>query len=262
MGKKRVSVLGSEDEAKMKAKKAIKLEQKKLREGQEVRKPEDAASPVTPSVEPAAAPVSEEKKAAKRIHVRSKQYLTAKKLIDVEKTYPLADGLQLLRQVSFAKFDPTVELHITLKDKGFSREVELPHSTGKTRIVAIADDATIAQIETGKVNFDILLANPAQMAKLVKFAKVLGPKGLMPNPKNGTLVNDPETAAAAISSKNSVPLKTEKDAPVVHTSVGKLSASDKNLTENISAVLSVFTGTSVKKIVLKSTISPAIKIQA
>ena len=97
------------------------------------------------------------------------------------KNYSLEDALKLLHSISISKTNDTVELHINVKEPGLSREVTLPHPTGKTKSIAVANDETIAQIESGKTNFDVLLASPTQMAKLVKFAKILGPRGLMPN---------------------------------------------------------------------------------
>jgi large subunit ribosomal protein L1 len=150
---------------------------------------------------------------------------------------------------------------LTLKEKGLNKEVELPFSTGKVKRIAIADDATVAKIEANKIDFDVLLASPAQMGKLVKLAKVLGPRGLMPNPKNGTVVANPEAAAKTMSGKNTASVKTEKDAPLIHLSLGKLSAKDADLTANIQAVMAVVPPNSLRKAVIKSSISPAVKIQ-
>ncbi len=270
MGKKRISVIGSENESELKAKKAVKLEQKKLREGKSLKideknvvaqvdsteetkpeKIEKTAAPITPKIETA--------KPVKTIRTRSEAYKKAKMQINADHVYPLADGLRLLREVSLTKFDPTVELHIVIKSGTVSQTVDMPYSTGKSRVIAIADDATIKRIETGDIFFQVLLASPSQMPKLVKFAKTLGPKGLMPNPKNGTVVPDPEAVAQKLSSAVSVGLKTDKSAPVIHTIVGKLSQSDKELTANIEAILKAISQPLVK-IVLKSTMSPAIKI--
>lgn len=274
MGKKRVSIIGSEDEAELKAKKAVKLEQKKLRTGQAPKpgkvtsatpEPDVTATaeptPVVSTPTPSAAATQTEaaKTSVKKPRVRSPRYLKSKSQIDADQLYSLTDGLKLLRQVSLAKFDPTVELHLNLKEKGLSKVVELPHSTGKTRRVALVSPEVLSQIESGKIDFDLLLASPSQMGQLVKFAKVLGPKGLMPNPKNGTISDDPAAAAKKLSSSNSLVLKTEKDSPVVHVAVGKLSQPDSELAENVSAVLSHLS--QVQKIVLKSSISPAIKLQ-
>ena len=271
MGKKRVSILGSENETDIKAKKARQLEQKKKRQGLPASRQGQRVVDTTAEslaeltviekklAESVTLPSETSAKEGKKTHVRSKSYAAAKSQINVEKTYALPEGLTLLRRVSLSKFDPTVELHLTLKDKGFNKEIELPHSTGKTRRIATADSATLAKIEKGQIDFDVLLASPAQMGQLVKLAKVLGPKGLMPNPKSGTIVANPEEAAKKMAGINSLLLKTEKDTPVIHTIVGKLSYPDANLAANISAVLSAIPR--IKKTVLKSTMSPAIKIQ-
>ena len=270
MGKKRVSVLGTESEDEAKAKHSRQLEQKKLRQGKTAKAPglaggqrvvdtaQESLDELAIIEGKLAESLSQKAPApTKKIRARSKPYLAAKSQIDANKTYSLPDGLALLRKVSLTKFDPTVELHLTLLDS-FSKDVELPHSTGKTRRIAIADDTTVSKIEKGQIDFDVLLASPAQMSKLVKLAKTLGPRGLMPNPKSGTVVADPETAAISLSGKNSLTLKTEKDTPVIHTIVGKLSLSDKASSDNISAILTTLPR--VKKTVLKSTMSPAIKI--
>jgi large subunit ribosomal protein L1 len=255
MGKKAVAILGTEDEEAAKKKAAVKREQKKLRKG-EGPKPEEVN---VEEVLSGAPPAPEEKKSIKKVRVRSKNYQSLKSKVDVTRTYSLSDGIKLLREVSYAKFDPSVELHLSLKDKGVSKDVEMPHSTGKVKRISIANEETLAKIEKGQIDFDVLLASADQMPKIVKFAKVLGPKGLMPNPKTGTVVPNPEKTAKEMSGKNSLYLKTEKDAPLIHTTVGKLSMSDKDLTDNISAVTGALSGKTIK-IVLKSSMSPAIKL--
>lgn len=253
MGKKAVAIIGSENEEELRKKESVKREQKKLREHKVDKQPEPEVAAV------ALVPVIEEVKKVKISRIRSKPYQAAKSKVDVSKVYSISDAIKLLRDVSLTKFDATVELHLVLKETlPAGRQVELPHSTGKTRQVAIADEATIAKIEASKIDFDVLYASPEQMGKLVKFAKVLGPKGLMPNPKNGTIVADPASAIKKLSDK-SVVLKTEKDAPLIHTIVGKLSAKDSELSANIKAILDAFEGKLIKS-VLKSTMSPAIKL--
>lgn len=266
MGKKRSTVIGSEEEIKLKADRTVKLEQKKLRTGKAPKVVETTPAPVpTPVVEIVeAAP-----KFKKPEHKRSKAYKAVKAKVDVNKTYAISDGITLLRKVSLGKFDPTVELHLVLKKSPESKlSVTLPHLSGNTaRKVVIASDEVISAIEAGHLDFDVLVASPAQMPKLVKLAKVLGPKGLMPNPKNGTVSPNPEAAAKLLAADQSQVLKLDKtlptgrQVPVIHTSVGKLSLSDKDLSENITAVMSLVSS-NLKKTVLKSTMSPAIKIQA
>ena len=273
MGKKAVAIMGSENETALKAKQTEKLRQKKLREGGKTAKVAgmgggqrvvDTAEEslreleVIEKKQQQVISAPEETKKIKKSRIRSKPYQTAKSKVDTSKFYPLSDAIKLLRDISLTKFDGTVELHLVLKDKSVSKEVDLPHSTGKTRKVAIADDKTLAQIEKGQINFDILYASPDQMSKLVKYAKILGPKGLMPNPKTGTVVVNPEEAIKKQTAKNTVFLKTEKSAPLIHTIVGKLSASDQQLITNIQAILTSLP--QISKAVLKSTMSPAIRL--
>lgn len=258
MGKKKTTILGSENEEELKAKKSVKLEQKKLREGKTASKTNEAMDSVNPVMTQEESP----SKSKKTVHARSKAYKSAKSSVSVDKVYSVTEGLQLLRKVSLTKFTPTVELHITLKKAPDGKiVVSLPHVVGKAKRVAIADDTTIAKIESGTFDFDVLVASPAQMAKLVKFAKTLGPKGLMPNPKNGTVSDKPEEAAKKLAADTSTTLKLDKTGPVIHTSVGKLSLEDQKLEENIKAIFAVLPS-NLKKAVLKSTMSPAIKIQA
>ena len=268
MGKKAVAIIGSANEEELKKKTAEKLHQKKLRQGKGERVMDTTEESLRELevIEKKQIETSNLKdqlptSKVKKSRTRSKPYQTAKAKVDVTKTYATSDAIKLLRDISLTKFDATVELHLVLKEKGISKEIELPHSTGKVRKIAVADDEFIKKLESGHLdlNLDSLYASLDQMGKLVKFAKVLGPKGLMPNPKNGTVVPDPAKSAAAAASKTSVILKTEKDAPLIHTSIGKLSASDQQLTANIKAILVAFEGKLIKA-VLKSTMSPAIKL--
>lgn len=197
---------------------------------------------------------------AKVVRTRGKIYKAAKSKVEPTKQYSLSEALGLLRDVSYAKFGGTVELHLTLKDKNQSAAVDLPFSSGKIRRVAVADTETLAEIEKGQINFDVLLATPAQMAGLVKYAKVLGPRGLMPNPKNGTIVEDPKKAVEKLSASSTITLKTDKDSVAVHAVVGKLSQKDEELLANIKVLLGAF-GPKLLRATLKSTMSPGIHLE-
>ncbi|MBI2008309.1 hypothetical protein HYS82_01500 [Candidatus Amesbacteria bacterium] len=261
MGKKRVSILGTESEQETKAKHARQLEQKKLRLGKGQRVVDTAKESLLEleEIQKRTAEIPSTTQTAKQSRVRSQPYQNAKTKIAPDKTYSITDAVQLLRTVSLTKFDPTVELHINLQESPSNQiSVTLPHPTGISQKIAVFSDSLLPQIESGKIDFDLLLATPADMPKLVKFAKTLGPRGLMPNPKTGTLTPDPASALKSLTSRNSLTLRPEKSAPVIHTVVGKLSFSDSDLSANISAILSALTHT--QKVVLKSTMSPAIKI--
>lgn len=191
--------------------------------------------------------------------VRSKKYQEAKAKIDREKFYKIKDAVKFVKEMSYSKFDGTMELHIVVKKAGISAQVALPHAAGREKKVEIADDKTIENLKAGKIDFDILIATPAMMPKIVPFAKLLGPKGLMPNPKNGTLVSDPKKAKAG---GNSLNLKTEKEAPLIHTVVGKNSQKDEEIVENTEAILNALGGSKqIVKAYMKSTMSPSVKLQ-
>lgn len=210
-------------------------------------------------VSPTSAKVStgkaESKKAAKQ---RGKAYLTNKKTVE-GKTLPPKEAFELLKKVSYSKFPGTVEVHLNLFDKGLSGDVKLPHFEGKAQKVVIFNEEIAAEIKAGKVNFDVLLATPADMPKITPLAKVLGPKGLMPNPKNGTLVPDPKKALENFSSSG-VHFKTEKDFPLIHIAIGKVNQPTEELVANLEALVKAVNPKNIKKTVIKSTMSPGIKI--
>ena len=135
----------------------------------------------------------------------------------------------------------------------------LPHGTGKTLRIAVADDAILAEVESGKINFDILVATPSMMPKLAKVARVLGPRGLMPNPKNGTITDNTADAVKKLSG-GQISYKTESAAPIIHATVGKVSFGNDKLTDNISTFLESVGKTNIASVTLKSTMSPGIKL--
>lgn len=198
---------------------------------------------------------------------RSEKYEAAAKLIDKSKLYPVKEALGLLEKTHLAKFDETVEMHINTSQAGLSGQVTLPHGTGKNVRVAILQpakdaagaEALLKEIEAGKINFDILVATPDAMPKLAKVARVLGPRGLMPNPKNGTITTNPEAVAKQYAG-GQMHYKTESKIPVMHVAVGKLSFGADKLSENIAAMLKAVKSENIKKVTLKSTMSPAVRL--
>lgn len=195
-------------------------------------------------------------KAAKK---RSKKYSTAKAKIDVNKFYSLAEAVKLVKDTSLSKFEGKVEAHVTIFDIGNIGEINFPHLETASKKVVILNDTILAEIQDGKVDFDILIATPATMPKLLPLARILGPKGLMPNPKNGTLTDKPEESLKKLSAAKTN-LKTEKKAPVLHTIVGKISQKDEEIIDNIKELIKVIKANKIKKLALCATIGPSVKV--
>jgi large subunit ribosomal protein L1 len=192
--------------------------------------------------------------------VRGKKYQAVKKKIDVTKYYPLKEAVKLVKETSFSKFDGKVEAHVTVLDIGNVGEITFPHLESVGKKVMVLNDTILAEIKEGKVNFDILIATPSTMPKLLPFARVLGPKGLMPNPKNGTLTDDPESAVKKLSVAKTV-IKTEKKSPVIHIIVGKVSQPIEELTANIDELIKIVKSNKIKKLALCATMGPCVKVE-
>ena len=289
MGKIRVKGLEEmtpEQEAKEKAKKEAKKAEKiaaknaqRAAEGKKVNPQteaivNDATTAVETSAEEVVTPTPQEtvetteeapkkKKKEKfvKVHkkVESKRHKENQTLVSKNQSYNITQGLEALRKFKTSKFDETVELHINTKEKGVNGQVILPHGTGKTLVIKIADDAIIAEVAKGKINFDVLVAVPSMMPQLARIAKVLGPRGLMPNPKNGTITDKPEEAVKKLSG-GQVNYKTESSAPIIHAIVGKVSFDDKKLEENIKTFIGSVGMANINSVTLKSTMSPAIRL--
>lgn len=200
-----------------------------------------------------------QKKHKKKIKVRSKRYKALKARVDKNKLYPLKEAVELLVSLANSKIDETVEVHISTKVDRLIGSVNLPHGTGKTQKVAIADKKLIDRVSKGKIDFDILIATPQMMPKIAKVAKILGPKGLMPNPKAGTITNKPEELKKKLEA-GEIRFKTEPKAPLLHLVIGKISFGPKKLLENLKALIKVIGLKNIKKAVLTSTHSPGIKL--
>ena len=208
--------------------------------------------------------IKEEKKQQEKTEqkkaFRSQKYQNLVVNVDKAKIYSLNDALELLEKVQRGKFDETVELHLNTASAGISGNVVLPNGTGKKTRVAIATDALIADIEKGSLSFDILVAEPAMMPKLAKVAKILGPRGLMPNPKNGTISQNPSEIAKKYEG-GQINFKTEAKAPIIHLTVGKMSFGKEKLTQNIEAMIVAVKKSNISNATLKSTMSTGIKIR-
>lgn len=219
-----------------------------------------------------------------------KRLETAKKAIDSKKLYTLKEAVALCKDNAKAKFDETVELHVRLgidtkkSDQQVRTMVVLPHGTGKTKRIAVlakgehAQDAQkagadlvggedlVEDILKGKMDFDVLVATPDTMRDLAKAAKILGPRGLMPNPKAGTVTFDVATAVKELKAGR---IEFKADAyGIVHVPVGKVSFDAEKLFTNAKAVLDVINkvkpstskGVYVRTISVSSTMGPGLHV--
>lgn len=225
---------------------------------------------------------------------RSKRYAALKELIDPKKSYPIEEAVDLVKKTATTKFDSSVEVHVNLgidpkkSDQQVRSTVTLPHGSGKTKKVAVfvsnaekekeAKDAgadmvggeeLIAEIaKTGKYDFEIAVATPDMMPKMAKVAKILGPKGLMPSPKNETVTTNITKTVSELR-KGKIAFKAD-DTANIHQIVGKASFSKEQLVENVTAFLDALRrakpasskGTYMLSITLTSTMGPGIKVAA
>ncbi len=210
--------------------------------------------------------------------------------LDINKIYEPLDAIKILKDKSFVKFDETIDVSINLNidsnktDQNIKGVVNLPKGNGKTINVAVVapeekqNDAKdngadqvggielIDQIATSKINFDILIATPDMMPSLGKIAKILGPKGLMPNPKLGTVTNDISSAVKNAKS-GQVKFKNEKSG-IVHAGIGKLSFSEEDIFLNLKTFYSSIVkskpdavkGSFVRKVTIASTMGIGLKV--
>ncbi len=253
MGQKKLKVIDLTEEKK---KSTVKPSSEKEVVEKEVKKSKTTSKSSTGKTKKT---LKKEKKIARKQKIHSKRYQKFLKKIDQNKLYSLTEAVKILINSPKTKIDETIELHlITLKEK-LTGSLNLPHGTGKTRKIVIVDDNVLEQIERGKIDFDILIATPKMMSKIAKVARILGPKGLMPSPKNGTITDNPEEAKKKFEG-GGVQYKTEVKAPLIHLVLGKFSFGEKKILENLEAAIKTIGASNIKKAVLTSTHSPGIKL--
>lgn len=222
---------------------------------------------------------------------RGKRYQEAAKLVEKTKLYDVKEALELVQQTAKAKFDESVELHVKLgvdprhADQQVRGVVVLPHGTGKTLKVLVfakgekakeaeaagADfvgaEEFVSKIQTENwFDYDVVVATPDMMGVVGRLGKVLGPKGLMPNPKSGTVTFDVEKAIKEIKA-GKVEYRVDKTS-IVHVGIGKASFGTDKLSENFKTLMEVVVkakpsaakGTYLKSVTLTSTMGPAVKV--
>ncbi len=211
-------------------------------------------------------------------HHKGEKYQKAAALIEKNKFYSAKDALELLEKASYTKFDPTVEIHLNVTQKNMRGSVDLPHPIGEKKEkkyliftdkkgiegknIIVADDGTIEAIESGKIkpnrDFNAVIAGAKFMPQLARIAKVLGPAGMMPNPKNGTITEDPASVVEGTTT-DAYEYRSDPMAPIIHTKLGKLSQKEE-VKDNMKALVAAIGAAKIKKATLTSTMSPGIKI--
>ena len=222
----------------------------------------------------------------------SKKRKAANAKVDADKEYQLEDAMALIKEVNTAKFDASIDLHVRLgvdprkADQAIRGTVTLPHGTGKTKKVLVlctpdkeeeakaagADyvglDEYIQKIQQGWTDVDVIIAAPNVMAQVGRVGRILGPRGLMPNPKSGTVT--PNVAGAVTEVKGGkIAFRVDKYG-IIHSTVGRVSFSAEKLTENANELLQTISrlkpssakGAYFKSISVASTMSPGIRIEA
>lgn len=198
------------------------------------------------------------KPAQKKGPARSKKYAAVRAKVDKTRTYDSFSAIELIKNLSYSNFPGTIEAHVVVKETGVKADVTFPHSTGKKLNVAIFNDEVAKKIEDSNIDFDILLATPADMKDITKHARILGPQGLMPNPKMGTLTDNPEAKKKELEA-GKLTLKTEKKAPLIHTTIGKTDMATKDLVENLNTLIKALKG-KLKRLHIAASMSPAVKV--
>lgn len=223
-----------------------------------------------------------------RLERRGKLFRKSAEQIDQTKTYKMAEAVALAKTTSHVKFDATVELHINLDvdpkhaDQNIRDTIVLPAGSGKNlKVAVLTEDADaakkagadvagleniLAELEKGNIDFDVLIATPALMSKLGKYARILGPRGLMPNPKSGTVTTDVAKATAEAKAGR-VEYRVDTTG-IVHLGIGKVSFSEKQLGDNLDAVMksvksnkpASVKGSYIKAIHLSTSMGPSINV--
>jgi len=204
------------------------------------------------------------KSVTKKLKIRSKRYKKIVEEFDKTKKYSLEEAMEWVKKTSYSKFDGSVELHLNIirkKNRNPIRKmVDLPHGNGKKVNIVVLDESKIAEIaKTKKINADIYIAKPELMPKIARIAKILAPKGKMPNPKSGTITANPEETIKELSS-GKIEIKEDKDS-IIHQTIGKVSWEQTKLIENTQKILSQVPRTQLISAHLSATMGPGVKVK-
>ena len=282
MGRPRIKIIDdAQTEAEKKASSKKKVEKAEVKTesaapdviASEAKQSSPEQTPTQIASSPTAPRNDKEKKPQKpgKAKPRSKKYQEIAKDLDRTKTYSLPEAVDMAKKLSYSKFNATLEAHINTSQTGIRGLVSLPYAKGKKiRILAFGpsnpqkegvvfgSDSIIEEVSKGKVDFDLIVTTPEWMPKLAKVARILGPKGLMPNPKNGTITSGEAGLQKAVEGfqAGKTEYKTESKAPVIHVAMGKLNQPNDELIANIKTLYQTIGKSRVKKITLSPTMGP------
>jgi len=274
MGKIRIKKVGFPEDLEKKGKKKKPKKTAKvpgLKGGERIKAVEGV---IIEEEKPKVEKKKEVKKKVKKVRKKGKKYRKAASLVDKTKSYPLKKAIELVKKTSFSQFDGTVEAHLNLlpKYKGAEFLIAFPHKIGKKAVILafgkgakeagadiVGDKKTIEKIAKGFKDFTVVLATPEWMKELVKVAKFLGPRGLMPNPKNGTLTENLKEAIGKIRT-GKIKTSAEKKAPLLHLGIGKVSWPEEKIEENLKALVQNIGLRKIKKLTICATMGPGIKV--
>lgn len=267
MGKKRITIIDGSEAKKKPTEEKRKLVKTGKEHGRitdmgaeilaEAERLKEKEKQLTKEIKPKAKKAVK-KKVTPKTKVRSKKYQEARKKVDRKRLYSLPEAIKLAQETSISKFNGSIEVHLVVKETGLKGGIKFPHPTGKQTKIAIANEALLKKIEQGKIDFDLLLATPAMMPKLTKYAKILGPKGLMPNPKAGTITDKPEETAKKMAGKTQ--FKTEVKAPLIHLVIGQVNSKPQELEANFKILIETVGINKINKAIITSTMGPGIKV--
>lgn len=201
------------------------------------------------------------KKPTKPAH--GKKYCTAKAKIERDKVYSIDEAIDKVLETSTTGFDATIEIHAKLAVGGIRGTLVLPAGAPKRKKVVEVTDVTVddivAKVKANKLDFDILVATSSVMPKLAAVAKILGPKGLMPSPKSGTVVENTKEAAEEFKSVK-IEYKQD-DQKNIHLGIAKASWDKEKIKENLATIIKILPKNKISTLYLTSTMGPSVKME-
>lgn len=235
-----------------------------------LKEAEEREKEIKKEIEEAKAEAKEEskkvvtEKTIRKAPKHGKKYREVASKIEKEKLYELDEAIKLVKEISTSKFDGSIELHarIDKKTENIRGTVNLPGGAAKSKKVVVIDeknaDEFIEKVKSGKTDFDLAITSPSMMPKLAQLAKILGPKGLMPNPKTGTVTEDTAKAAEEFRG-GKLEFKADKS-NIVHVLVGRISFKDEDIKANTETILSALPKGKIVSAYMAPSMGPSLRL--